>query len=235
MALKDLVAHRSALTEEVIESIISDFVRYDPDEKEIHFTPAAAQLPNKSKVLLYLVALQGWPYVVEEAIPTDAKPAHIEDRVHIPGGTLRPILKDLKDRHLIREKAGTYSVRGTSLAAVKSELDGVVPSPSKPSVRRVARRRGAKSEPETGASLAKPRKASARKGGLKDTFDGLINTGFFDQPRSLADVQNRFHEEAVIIPQTSIPSYLLGAVRANRLQRERQEVKGKQVWIYKRR
>ena len=210
-------------------------MRYDPDEKEINFTPAAAQLSNKAKVLVYLVALQGWPYVVEDAIPTDVKPAHIEDRVHIPGGTLRPMLKDLKDRHLITEKAGAYSVRGESLAAVKSELNGLVPSLSKPQVRRVARKRGAKSDPENGASRVKPRKTSARKGGVKDKFDGLIDTGFFDQPRSLADVQNRFHEEAVIIPQTSIPSYLLGAVRANRLQRERQEVNGKQVWIYKRR
>jgi hypothetical protein len=233
MALKDLVAQRSILMEQAIESIISDFVRYDPDEKEIHFTPAAAQLSNKAKVLVYLVALQGWPYVVEDPIPTDAKPAHIEDRVHIPGGTLRPILKDLKDRHLIREITGAYSVRAASLAAVKSELEGAAVPSFRP--RRVTKKRGTKAEPENAASLQKPRRTSARKSGLKDKFDGLIDTGFFDQPRSLSDVQNRFHEEAVIIPQTSIPSYLLSAVRSNRLQRERQEVNGKQVWIYKRR
>ncbi len=233
MALKDLVASTSALTEEAVEALIKDYVRYDVEEKEINFLSAASILSGKQKVLVYLVALQGWPIVAKgEEIPTSAKPADIGDRVGIHGGTLRPLLKDLKDRHLIAWKGGAYSVRAASLADIKAEMDGTATVKAK----KAASPKGAakQSARVKGDPKAKRKSAASKSGELNKRFNSWIDGGFFQKPRTLAEVQDRFHEQGDIIPQTSIPTYLLTAVRAKppRLTRKRADVNGKEVWVY---
>jgi len=233
MALKDLVASTSALTEEAVEALIKDYVRYDVEEKEINFLSAASILSGKQKVLVYLVALQGWPIVAKgEEIPTSAKPADIGDRVGIHGGTLRPLLKDLKDRHLIAWKGGAYSVRAASLADIKAEMDGTATVKAK----KAASPKGAAKQSARGKGdpKAKRKSAASKSGELNKRFNSWIDGGFFQKPRTLAEVQDRFHEQGDIIPQTSIPTYLLTAVRAKppRLTRKRADVNGKEVWVY---
>lgn len=239
MALKDLIASKAALTEEAVEGMIKDYVRFDLEEKEIAFLPAATQLTARRKVLVYLVALQGWPIVAKgQDIPTAAKPAHIGERVGIQGGTLRPLLKELKDRNLIAQKSGAYSVRAASLADIKAEVDGKGSARKLPTPKRVAKPREKETpgEPKVvgGGPRAKRRAPSGKSGDLTAKFNGWIVDGFFKNSRTLADVQARFHEQGEILPQTSVPKYLLAAVRASppRLARTRADVDGKKVWVY---
>lgn len=242
MALKDLVASKASLAEDVIEEIISEYVRFDLDHKEIGFTPEAHGLSNKAKILMYLVALQGWPYVAEEVVPVDAKPGEIEHHTKIPGGSLRPLLKELKDRNIVSEKGGRYSVRAVALRTIQAELDGKAEGskPTKRSVRRKQREADtSNATTETGneddkISGSKKRARRGAGGGVAERFQSWIDDGYFDKPKSLADVQVRLHREAIIVPQTSLPSYLLKGVRSGQLERDKAEVNGKAVWMYSR-
>jgi len=129
MPLKDLTIKGTVLREKQIEELVSDYVRYDPDTKEIVLLPAANSLKNNVKILVYLVALQGWPFVIKDPVPTDATPASIEHALHIPGGTLRPILKGFKTSHMVLVKGRSYSIHPAALPHIK---DMVLPKKSVP-------------------------------------------------------------------------------------------------------
>ena len=241
MALKDLIAQKAKLTEEAIEAIISDYVRYDIEEQEIVLTPEATTISSKAKILVFLVAQQGWQFVVDEATDLELSPSDLEHFLGIKGGTLRPILKDLKDRNLLAAKSGKYSVRSTSLNAIKGELDGR--STLTPRKQRKPRKRQSKLADDSQSNAeavsvrtkasAKRTKSSAQSGQKPgEAFTTIIGEGFFDTGRTLAQLQTRLHERAIIIRQTSLPSYLLKAVRSGQLTREKQNVDGKEVWVY---
>lgn len=238
MALKDLVAQKSAMAEEAIEAIIKDFVRYDPEERDIAFTPEFAALGNKAKILVYLVAIQGWSFVVDDPVTVETKPADLDEKLGIPGGSLRPLLKDLRDRHLVVSKGAGYSVRASSLAAIQRELEQKASS-SAPARRRKGQKRTKSTNSDDASSredTQKPETKGDRKrasgSDLGETFRGWIAEGYFDKPKTLSDVQARFHQEAILIPRTSIPKYLLAGVRDKLLSREKQDVNGKQLWVY---
>ena len=232
MALKDLVASKATLNEAAIEAIVSKYVRYDLDHKEVALTPAGAALPAKKKVLVYLVALQGWAFVSDEEVPHDASPADLGDRLGMPGGTIRPMLMDLKDRHFIASKDNRYSVRAANLPSITSELnedEGARAAKKPASARRKAK------EPAQAASPGRRRNSSGGKRGSQAAkFEAWIDQGYFGQARSLNDVAKKFRQAGVIVARTSIPQLLLKAVRNERLNREEAEVAGKSVWVYRR-
>ena len=242
MALKDLVAQKAKLTEEAIEEIISEYARYDAEEREVVFTPEAATLSNKAKVLVFLVAQQGWQFVLDESIDVEIAPLDIGESLGIQGGTLRPLLKDLKDRNLVSVRDRKYSVRPSSLDAIKAELSERKQSTLRPKGRTAKRkhqraRTNTESSPNVSNSLDNNAEKSPKH--LKHAalspgkaFDDMVGSGFFDNGKTLAELQERLHERAIIIKQTSLPSYLLAAVRKGRLARKKNNVSGKMVWVY---
>jgi hypothetical protein len=235
MALKDLVAKRAALTEQQIEDLISEHVGFDADEKVVFPRPGFANLSNKAKVLIYLVALQGWPFITDDAVATDAAPAELEAALHIHGGTLRPTLKDLKDRHLVAARGRKYSVRAPTFEAIQKEIAASPrsgPRPPRTSPKKRKRRDADDTKGQVQAGAKKHNTSKGHAGDRSRRFDAWIREGFFDLPRTLADVRERFHEEADIVPSTSLPGYLLGAVKQGRLKRKKADVGGKQMWKY---
>ena len=242
MALRDLVAQKAKLTEEAIEAIISDYVRYDIEDQEIVFTPDATGLSKKAKLLVFLVAQQGWQFVQDEVTDVEMTPAQLTESLGIAGGTLRPILKDLKDRNLLAAKSGKYTVRSTSLDAIKVELSGhgrsIRRRRKKTSKVRMSKPTGDSHSSAGKASAAKKAPVNRPKGSTSpgqrpgEAFNGIVHDGFFSTGRTLAQLQARLHERAIIVKQTSLPTYLLAAVRDGRLTREKREVDGKVVWVY---
>jgi len=248
MALKDLVAEKGALDEAAIERIVGPYVRYDVESKEITFMQAFANLSNKAKILVYLVALQGWKFITDDPTASDARPADIEVATGIPGGSLRPTLRGLCDSHVLSERDSRYSVRGTSLPIIETELNGgdksVVVHRARPLPRKASRRArggtndagdgedGQTSNAAEGASAKRGRKVGGKTSNIAARFERWIDEGYFDEPRTLGDVQKRFRKEAIMVPQTSLPGYFLGAVRKGRLNREEMNMGSKTLWAY---
>ena len=250
MALKDLVAQKAKLTEETIEAIISDYVRYDEEEREIVFTSKSTELSNKAKILIFLVAQQGWQFILDEAIDVETEPSRMEELLGIPGGSLRPTLKDLKDRNLIVAKSRKYSIRPSSLDEIKVELgigEGTTLRPKKRVAKRSKKRSSRNNstpvdsgrETKRNEEANRPQTSAKRtknsiQTGLKpgEAFNEILESGFFDGGNTLAALQSRLHERAIIINQTSLPKYLLKAVRDGRLKRKKEEVGGRQLWVY---
>jgi len=232
MALKDLIADSAALTEQAIEDIIGPYISYDPKMKQISFTAKAKNLPNRHKIVLYLVALHGWPYVTEDELPTTAKPADLETSLGIRGGTLRPILKGLKDAHYLIAKGSRYGVQAASLNEIKAMLSGET-APGRVAVSK-SRRRGAvtKSESDSAGKNASKGKRKTKGSDIGVMFKGWIADGYFKQKRSMKDVKQKFRQKGVMVENTSLPTYFLAALRDDLLEREQADVDGRKVWVY---
>ncbi|RIA37738.1 hypothetical protein DFR49_3626 [Hephaestia caeni] len=122
MALKDLKGSVFSVSEDLIEDIVRSYVRYDSDEKSIVMTPEAASLSNKVKVLVYLTANEGWPYVIDDYTVQPLAPKDMEAPLGMKGGSLRPTLRALEADNFIRKMGSGYRVIAANLAKVKSHL-----------------------------------------------------------------------------------------------------------------
>ena len=140
------------------------------------------------------------------------------------------------------------SVRGTSLPLVSAEFnggeEGVAVRRARPSPRKASRSArgetnnvGDGEDGRTGTAAEDPgakrgRKVGGKTSNIAATFERWIDVGYFNEPRTLTDVQKRFRKEAIMVPQTSLPGYFLGAVRNGRLNREERNTGSKTVWAY---
>jgi hypothetical protein len=237
MALKDLIADRSKLTEAAIEGIVREYVRYDPGTFEVVLTPAGLALGNDAKVLLLLVAIAGWQYVVDEVPKVDTRPAALEQMTGIPGGTLRPTLKKLKDAHLVVSTTDGYAVRVANLDAIGRVVAGekaMAKSTSrkaKPAAKRDADTTGGTAEGLAERSGEKGRKRTGVP--IRGSLARLVDNGFFAEERTLGQVVARLHEMAIIAKTTSLSGPIADLVRTGKLARKKVTAGGKDVWTYR--
>lgn len=235
MALKDLVVNHGKIAEEMVEKIITPYVRYDPAAYKIILTPRAKSLAKDAKVLVFLAGVLGWQYVLDEGRHVPTKPADLERELGIAGGTLRPILKKLKDLHLLVVVDGHYRAQPANLDSIQAAIAGETPKAEwKGGARRPTRINQHEADGETpdlvGDAKKKNRGAS---GPLKTFLMKWAGDGFFNEPKTLANVLERYHEHGVITKQTSLSGLMLEAVREGLLARTKVNTGGKQVWAYR--
>lgn len=221
MPLKDLTIDKSKATENLIESIIKPYIRYDTNSKSIFFLPGAEELNNIKKVLVYLVALKGWKFVTDEPTPYEAKPDTISKHTGTKGNTLRPILSGLKERKIIIVKSGKYSIPDFNIQNVKS----IVEKEAAVGLRTKSQKKKTKKQKKKVAE-------STSSGMSKQQFESLIDSGWFDSKRVTNDVKDKLHELGIIVPSTSLPPYLLSAIRDGKLKRKKEDIEGKKIWVY---
>jgi hypothetical protein len=161
--------------------------------------------------------------VLDEPPSVSTKPADLEKVLGIPGGSLRPFLKNLKDNHMIASSSDGYSVREGNLEAVAATISG-----EKKSSRRKAM--GGPKATRAKATVPGTKRASSSPISLK--LEAWLSDSFFDTPRTLDAVHKRLHEHGVIAPQTSISGPLLKAVQQGRLTRQKVSEDGREVWAY---
>ncbi|SDT89359.1 hypothetical protein [Stappia sp. ES.058] len=237
MALKDLVADHDKITEERIEDIVSLYIRYDPQTKEIVFTPDGTSLSNENKVLVYLVGMLGWRYILDENLDPKTKPADLEVALGIAGGSLRPILKKLKDQHLLTVVGGHYAVRTANLEAIAKIISGAKSAPSSTyTARRTKPKVMSKGTGDDAAARSDVKAPKERKRTgipIRSSLNKILSDGWFEQERSLLDVFDRLQEMAINAKKTSLSGPIADLVRDGKLTRKKAKVGKKDVWLYK--
>lgn len=236
MALKDLVIDDRKIAEERVEKIIAPYLRYNPAVQKIVWTPQANSLSNERKVLVFLVGVLGWQYVLDQSQDVATKPADLEGALGVGGGTLRPILKKLKDLHLLVVEDGHYRVQPANLDSIEAAISGETPKAARKGRARKPTRisqETANDDTPDQVGDTKRKKNRSTSGQLRTFLTRWAGDGFFNEPKTLANLLERYHEHGVITKQTSLSGLVLEAVREGLLARAKIDVGGKQVWAYR--
>ena len=231
MALKDHVTDSAKLSEAEIESIIADYLKYDPTNKAVVFLPKTHGLSVEKKILLHLVALRGWRFVVKDSPPAaDALPREIERVTGVRGGTLRPMLRALVQSKMLDSRKGRYEIPAHNLGRVRDAMaNGGSTVTSRP-----ASQEPTKKGKKTGNKVASGKKGSHNKPSLSEAFEKLLQAKWFKDGKTLAQLKDKLEEMTIIVPASHLPVHLLKACRGDspRLVRNKETINGKKLWVY---
>lgn len=229
MSLKDHITDSTKLKEEEIEAIIADNLKYDPDHSTVVFLPKTQTLSVEKRILLYMVALRGWRFVVEEKPPnSDASPAEIEKATGLRGGTIRPILRAMVQSRILASHKGRYELPAHNMGRVREAINNE---------RGLSIHRnesvGHKKSPGSFDDRKKAgRKTTGSKVSLAIGFRSLLDSGWFEEGKTLLKLKDKLDQMTIIVPKSQLPFYLLKAIRDGKLHRIKELVNGKSVWLY---
>ena len=229
MALKDHTTDSAKLSEEMIEGIINGLVKYDPNNLTIHLLPKTHNFSAEKKILLFLVALRGWSFIVKDTSLSDASPTEIEKNTGVRGGTVRPILRSLVQSKMLIDHKGRYEMPAHNLIHAKdiinkSEAVTFANDPFGSFFGPQRIEKPAKNKPKMRGKKGKPL--------LGEKFNELLQKKWFKGGKTASDLKVRLDEMTVFPPVVQLPFHLLQACRKGLLTREKEEVDGKNVWVY---
>jgi hypothetical protein len=122
--LARLVADEAEVNRELLANVLEGKVRLDLGRGTFTFLQGVRNgLGGRGLVVTALLAQQAL-HLLQERHASGLAPREIEAATGIPGGTLRPILKRLADKGIVRkEDTGVYTVPGYALEDVAREFD----------------------------------------------------------------------------------------------------------------
>ena len=101
---------------EILVDILSPIIVVDPEKGIIHTKKAWNNINAKQKILAYLLAKLALSTRNQKFV-NSATPNEIETKTELPGGTVRPKLRELiHDRIAFQNEDGSYSIRPTSMS-----------------------------------------------------------------------------------------------------------------------
>lgn len=220
MTLQDLVVSNKQISAELVENILKGRVELIQDGRKVNLSKESINLPNRSKILLFLVGGKAW-----ELLDGDAwsfLPSAMEEALGIPGNTLRPILKELADGFFVKSEKGQYQILSKGIYELETLIQKVDSRVSEVN----ASNRYQKQEKVITARkpLSSPSKSKA--------IDELIKEGYFSSSRDLTEIQTELGRRGITTKLTSLPSYLLPLVRSKVLTRDYKDKGQRKVWAY---
>jgi len=219
MALQDLVINNKQISADLVENLLKGRVELIQEGRKVSLTKDGMRLPNRSKILLFLVSGKAWELL--DGKEWSSSPGVMEEILGIPGNTLRPILKSLTDIFLVKSDKGKYQILSKGIYELETILDN-------------GKNKGSdNSDSNSGAEKSAPIKKTASGPSKSKAIEELITEGYFSDLRELGEIQIELGRRGIPIKLTSLPSYLLPLVRKKVLTRE-YKIKGKgKVWAYK--
>jgi len=109
MSISDLIVKESEVGEAAVEKLLKPYVQL-VDNGEISFNGAFFDLKADEKIAVALIAKSSWRFVKgKESYAGGMKNEELEKVTALPGNTVRPKIKELRDKLLIRTDSGIHS------------------------------------------------------------------------------------------------------------------------------
>jgi hypothetical protein len=124
MAIKDLVVKKSEMGEEAIEKILKPYVRF-VDNGEIALDGPFFSLKADEKIGIALLAKDSWRYIPgKEEFAGGMKNADLEKITLLPGNTVRPTVKQLRDKGFIKTEKDIHYPTAKLIFAFRAKSAG---------------------------------------------------------------------------------------------------------------
>lgn len=122
MGIQDLLVKSSELGEAAIEKILKPYVHF-VDNGEISFDGGFFELKADDKIGIALIAKDSWRYIDgKESFAGGMKNEELEKTTLLPGNTVRPTVKKLRDKMLIRTEKDLHYPTAKLVLALQQKL-----------------------------------------------------------------------------------------------------------------
>lgn len=124
MSIQDLVVKSSEIGEAAMEKILKPYVQF-VDNGEIAFNGPFFDLKSEEKIGVALVAKDSWRYIPgKESLSGGMKNEELEKVTLLAGNTVRPSVKTLRDKGLIRTEKGIHYPTAKLVLSLHAKFSG---------------------------------------------------------------------------------------------------------------